>query len=464
MAQRVTIRKRTPYNTTSNRRRVIKTPGGKLVYHHLKKLGTAPKCGDCGIALPGVPALRPRQYATISKRQKTVQRAYGGSRCGDCVKSRILRAFLVEEAKIVKKVIKSQTATRNKAKALNFPTIIPSTTIIIATMPPYSNLHRNTWVRTQYHVLEQDTDLLSGIIVGHLIYHLSTPASFLTWDVDNMSRRIQGLILRVAQRYPRIRPNVAIRALLAVLRYKNRHPKIIAFDDDAEMLYMVAFMTTAHAYEPRLTKRRLMEIVQYGIHASKLSEYRHLLDSEVSKELGSERLKSKSTVQVILDYHLSPFYDSRKTRIAAGTSEAQCPTMPAFQSIEPEVPGRTEQAMVFPDMISKMKRQLSPIYEDPSGGPTRQEDYLTCMLRQSIRGKNSVGQGGYVDEISDLSSLLDYSSSDLDSDGSSIESFADAYFASIYSSDSSRSSIFSSLFPLFACFSSIPQSWRFDDE
>ena len=54
MAQRVTIRKRTPYNTTSNRRRIVKTPGGKLVYHHLKKLPTAPKCGDCGIALPGV--------------------------------------------------------------------------------------------------------------------------------------------------------------------------------------------------------------------------------------------------------------------------------------------------------------------------------------------------------------------------------------------------------------------------
>ena len=54
MAQRVTLRKRTPYNTTSSRRRVVKTPGGKLVYHHLKKLATAPKCGDCGIALPGV--------------------------------------------------------------------------------------------------------------------------------------------------------------------------------------------------------------------------------------------------------------------------------------------------------------------------------------------------------------------------------------------------------------------------
>lgn len=41
MAQRVTIRKRTPYNTTSNRRRVVKTPGGKLVVHHIKKLAVS---------------------------------------------------------------------------------------------------------------------------------------------------------------------------------------------------------------------------------------------------------------------------------------------------------------------------------------------------------------------------------------------------------------------------------------
>jgi ribosomal protein L34E len=54
MAQRVTLRKRNPYNTTSAKRRMVKTPGGRLVYHHLKKNATAPKCGDCGIALPGV--------------------------------------------------------------------------------------------------------------------------------------------------------------------------------------------------------------------------------------------------------------------------------------------------------------------------------------------------------------------------------------------------------------------------
>lgn len=42
------------YNTTSNRTRVIKTPGGDLRILHIKKRGTAPKCGDCGVKLPGV--------------------------------------------------------------------------------------------------------------------------------------------------------------------------------------------------------------------------------------------------------------------------------------------------------------------------------------------------------------------------------------------------------------------------
>lgn len=53
-----------------------------------------------------VPALRPREYAQISHPKKTVQRAYGGSRCANCVKDRVTRAFLIEEQKIVKKVMK----------------------------------------------------------------------------------------------------------------------------------------------------------------------------------------------------------------------------------------------------------------------------------------------------------------------------------------------------------------------
>ncbi|EAW11482.1 60S ribosomal eL34 domain-containing protein [Aspergillus clavatus NRRL 1] len=94
------------YNTRSNKVRIIKTPGGELRYLHIKKKGTAPKCGDCGIKLPGIPALRPREYSQISRPKKTVSRAYGGSRCAGCVKDRIVRAFLIEEQKIVKKVLK----------------------------------------------------------------------------------------------------------------------------------------------------------------------------------------------------------------------------------------------------------------------------------------------------------------------------------------------------------------------
>lgn len=64
--------------------------------------------------LPQIPALRPREYATLSKPKKTVQRAYGGSRCGSCVRDRIVRAFLIEEQKIVKKVLKEQEQGKKK--------------------------------------------------------------------------------------------------------------------------------------------------------------------------------------------------------------------------------------------------------------------------------------------------------------------------------------------------------------
>jgi len=151
MAQRVTLRTRKSYNTTSNRRRVVKTPGGKLVYHHLKKLGTAPKCGDCGVGLSGVrsfwlsvdgllillcwcsirsllsapvstppsPSAR-RQFPAPTVAQDAVTASSPGEyrRTGrfwlyglSSLRISILRAFLVEEAKIVKKVIKSQQKT-----------------------------------------------------------------------------------------------------------------------------------------------------------------------------------------------------------------------------------------------------------------------------------------------------------------------------------------------------------------
>ena len=63
---------------------------------------------------PQIPALRPSEYKRISKRQKNVSRPYGGSRCATCVRERIVRAFLIEEQKIVKKVLKQQAAMAAK--------------------------------------------------------------------------------------------------------------------------------------------------------------------------------------------------------------------------------------------------------------------------------------------------------------------------------------------------------------
>lgn len=90
MAQRVTYRRRLSYNTRSNRVRIVKTPGmrlivyfckdvwawnhherkficladlfvmcywhvgGKLTWLYEKKPAKGPRCGDCGITLPGV--------------------------------------------------------------------------------------------------------------------------------------------------------------------------------------------------------------------------------------------------------------------------------------------------------------------------------------------------------------------------------------------------------------------------
>jgi large subunit ribosomal protein L34e len=110
MSQRLHYRRRLSYNTRSNKVRIVKTPGGKLTYIYATKKAGIPKCGDCHKELNGIPALRPIQYSRLSKNQKRVNRAYGGSRCHSCVRDRILRAFLLEEQKIVKKMLKSKAA------------------------------------------------------------------------------------------------------------------------------------------------------------------------------------------------------------------------------------------------------------------------------------------------------------------------------------------------------------------
>ncbi|CAJ1951464.1 unnamed protein product [Cylindrotheca closterium] len=62
-------------------------------------------CSDCKVSLPGIKHIRSSKYHATKKRERTVSRAYGGSCCASCVKGRIMRAFLLEEQKAVKKVL-----------------------------------------------------------------------------------------------------------------------------------------------------------------------------------------------------------------------------------------------------------------------------------------------------------------------------------------------------------------------
>mmetsp|Transcript_64075 Transcript_64075/g.149212 ORF Transcript_64075/g.149212 Transcript_64075/m.149212 type:complete len:127 (+) Transcript_64075:75-455(+) len=116
MVQRLTYRRHCPYHTRSNKQRIVKTPGGRLVYQHQKKRPKGPRCGDCGATILGVPALSGYEYRRLKKREKRVARAYGGSRCGKCVRQRVLRAFLIEEQKCVKQVLAEKLSQQKEPK------------------------------------------------------------------------------------------------------------------------------------------------------------------------------------------------------------------------------------------------------------------------------------------------------------------------------------------------------------
>merc|ERR1712072_928622 len=99
------------------------TPGGKLTYHLRAKKSKPVICGDCKMPLQSIKQCRPFQMKNTPKKDRTVSRAYGGSRCHKCVRSRIMRAFLIEEQKCVKQVIaekekaqKAETAPPKKKK------------------------------------------------------------------------------------------------------------------------------------------------------------------------------------------------------------------------------------------------------------------------------------------------------------------------------------------------------------
>merc|ERR1712079_850436 len=108
MVQRITYRRRLSYNTKSNRRKKVRTPGGKLVFQYLMKRPALPKCPMTGVKLKGVKPTRPADRKRLSLRHKKVFRAYGGVLSHKAVREKIVRAFLIEEQKLVNLLMRDQ--------------------------------------------------------------------------------------------------------------------------------------------------------------------------------------------------------------------------------------------------------------------------------------------------------------------------------------------------------------------
>ena len=117
MVQRLTYRRRHSYNTKSNRIRTVRTPGGRLTVLYREKRGSVPRCADTGVKLHGLKAVRGLDLKHARNRERTVSRAYGGTLSAGALRNRILRAFLLEEQKIVREVLRQKTQQDKKKPA-----------------------------------------------------------------------------------------------------------------------------------------------------------------------------------------------------------------------------------------------------------------------------------------------------------------------------------------------------------
>ncbi|KAJ8622602.1 hypothetical protein MRB53_031131 [Persea americana] len=61
------------------------------------------------------PEIAEYKRSRLSRNRRTVNRTYGGVLSGGAVRERIIKAFLVEEQKIIKKVLKIQKAKEKQA-------------------------------------------------------------------------------------------------------------------------------------------------------------------------------------------------------------------------------------------------------------------------------------------------------------------------------------------------------------
>eukprot|EP00995_Heteronema_vittatum_P008893 NODE_4158_length_603_cov_3936.124549_g2995_i0.p1 GENE.NODE_4158_length_603_cov_3936.124549_g2995_i0~~NODE_4158_length_603_cov_3936.124549_g2995_i0.p1 ORF type:complete len:144 (-),score=30.75 NODE_4158_length_603_cov_3936.124549_g2995_i0:144-575(-) len=114
--RRVQYRRHNMFRTKSNKVKKVRTPGGRLVLQYKGKTDSGPKTSAATGLKPiaGIKHMSSMQRHNAKKRELTVNRIYGGVLTHTLVRERITRAFLIEEQKIVKRVLRAQAAKRKR--------------------------------------------------------------------------------------------------------------------------------------------------------------------------------------------------------------------------------------------------------------------------------------------------------------------------------------------------------------
>merc|ERR1712050_704872 len=116
MGARVNYRRNKSWNTRSNKIRQVRTPGGRLTAQYVTKRAKGPGNGmvTFSLRLGGLRRMRPTDYRRTKKHSRRVSRAYGGVYSHIELKNRIIRTFLTEEVKNVKKTMALQASAEAK--------------------------------------------------------------------------------------------------------------------------------------------------------------------------------------------------------------------------------------------------------------------------------------------------------------------------------------------------------------
>jgi len=105
---RVTLRRHCAFSTRRNKFKKVKTPGNKIKIQYLNKKSSYVKCAQDKIKLKGISSPKSLNFMGLCKRKKNISRIYGGCLSGTSTKNRIIKAFLLEEKKIVKQFLKDK--------------------------------------------------------------------------------------------------------------------------------------------------------------------------------------------------------------------------------------------------------------------------------------------------------------------------------------------------------------------